>query len=306
MMARQWLLLQREIWEHKALYYAPLAVAGLLVFGFVVSFVTALAQGMPFDVAVVTLELTGAPFSVTGGAAILGIPFLFLNLVLGVVVFLYGIDALYAERKDKSILFWRSMPVTDTETVISKLITAVVAAPLITTAVVIATQVVLLVLVSLVLLIGGGSPVELLLAPLPFIRLWFLFLWILLTSSIWFAPVVAWFLLCSAFAKRSVLIWVFVPWIVLGMLESIVMRTGQVWQLIGERFSFAAISGLDFPAGINVDDDAALEALIKSGDFDVLGVIAPIKFLTDPGLWGGLIVTAIFLAGAVYCRRFRS
>ena len=152
MMARQWLLLQREICEHKALYYAPLAVAGLLVFGFVVSFVTALAQGMPFDVAVVTLELTGAPFSVTGGAAILGIPFLFLNLVLGVVVFLYGIDALYAERKDKSILFWRSMPVTDTETVISKLITAVVAAPLITTAIVIATQVVLLVLVSLVLL----------------------------------------------------------------------------------------------------------------------------------------------------------
>ena len=126
------------------------------------------------------------------------VPFI---VVLGVVVFLYGIDALYAERKDKSILFWRSMPVTDTETVISKLITAVVAAPLITTAIVIATQVVLLVLVSLVLLIGGGSPVELLLGPLPFIQLWFLFLWILLTSSIWFAPVIAWFLLCSAFAK---------------------------------------------------------------------------------------------------------
>lgn len=306
MIARQWLLVQRELWEHKALYYAPLAVAGLILFGFLMSFVTALFQGVSFDVAVATLELTGAPVSITGGAALLGIPFGFLNAVLGVVVFLYGIDALYAERKDKSILFWRSMPVTDTETVISKLVTGIVAAPLVTAAVIIATQIVLLVLASLVVLIGGGSPVELLLGPLPFVQVWALVLWVLVTSSIWFAPIVAWFLLCSAFARRSVLIWVFVPWIVAGMLETIVMRSGEVWKLIGERFSYAAISGLDFPEGIDIDNEADIKALIQGGDFDVISAISPMQFLTDPGLWGGLIVAAVFLAGAIYCRRFRS
>lgn len=306
MIGRQWLLVQRELWEHKALYFAPLVVAGLIVFGFVLSFLTALAQGVSFDVAVATLELTGAPVSVTGGAALLGIPLSFLSGVLGVVVFLYGIDALYAERKDKSILFWRSMPVTDTETVVSKLVTALVAAPLVTAGVIIATQVVLLVLATLVVLIGGGNPVELLLGPLPFVQVWVLLVWMLLTASLWYAPVVAWFLLCSAYARRSVLVWVFVPWIVAGMLESIVLRGTEVWQLIGMRFSDAWLKGISPPQALVAGDEEAIMALVRSGQVDVLSIIAPGKFLAQPGLWGGLVVAAAFLAGAVYCRRFRS
>ena len=305
MIGRQWLLVQRELWEHKALYYAPLAVAGLIVFGFVVSFITAVAQGVSFDVAVATLELTGAPVSITGGGTLMLIPFGFLNAVLGVVVFLYGIDALYAERKDKSILFWRS--VTDTETVVSKLVTAMLAAPIVTAAIIIATQIVLFVLATLVVLIGGGSPGELLFGPLPFLQIWMLMVWVLVTSAIWFAPVIAWFLFCSAFARRSVLIWVFVPWIVVFMLEGIVLRSTSAWRVVTGRFADAAISGLSLPFSLEgLDDEEAVKRLIQGGDLDILAAIAPGKFLAQPGLWGGLVVAAVFIAGAIYYRRFRS
>ena len=120
---------------------------------------------------------------------------------------MYCLSALSAERNDKSILFWRSLPITDTETVVSKFLTAMVVAPLLVAAIVIATQIVLLMFASLAILIGGGSPVELLLGPLPFVQIWVLVLWIFITGSLWVAPLVAWVLLCSAFAQRSVLVW---------------------------------------------------------------------------------------------------
>ena len=147
MMGRMLMLVRRELWEHKALIVAPLVVAALMIFGIVLSFITAVFTGVSFDVAVATLELTGAPDS---------------------------IDALYAERKDKSILFWRSLPVTDTETVVSKLLTAVIAAPLVTIGIMIASQIVLLILATLAILIGGGNPVELIWGPLPLVQFWVL------------------------------------------------------------------------------------------------------------------------------------
>lgn len=305
MIARMWTLIQRELWEHKALYVAPVVMAGLVIFGFVLSFLTAVFTGNAFEIVVATGELFGAPASLTGGGVLLLAPFAVLNLVLAAVVFFYSIDALYAERKDKSILFWRSLPITDTETVASKFATAIIAAPLITAVIMIATQVVLLLIATLVITLGGGNPVELLLGPLPFVQFWVLMTWIFITASLWFAPVIAWFLLCSAFAKRSVLIWVALPVIVLIMLEGIVMRGTRVARLLGERFSEASVSGLNVSRNF-VDDEQALKALVMSGDLNVLGIIEPAQFLLAPGLWGGLVVAAVFGAGAVYCRRFRT
>ncbi len=305
MIGRMLMLVRRELWEHKALYVAPLVMAGLIIFGFILSFLTAVFTGVSFDVAVATLELTGAPASLTGGGALLGVSSGMLNLVLAAVVFFYSIDALYAERKDKSILFWRSLPITDTETVISKLLTAVIAAPLLTVGIIMATQVILLVLATLAILLGGGNPVELIWGPLPFFQFWILSCYTFLTASIWFAPLVGWFLLCSAFARRSVLLWVVLPIIVLAMLEGIVLRSASFVGLIRDRFSDAPVSGLSLPEGFLMDEDA-LKSLVQVGELDILQIISPLQYLASPGLWGGLAVTAAFAAAAVYCRRFRT
>jgi ABC-2 type transport system permease protein len=156
-----------------------------------------------------------------------------------------------------------------------------------------------------VVIFGGGNAIELLLGPLPFVQAWVLMTYIFVTSSLWFAPVIGWFLLCSAFAKRSVLIWVALPPIVLGIFEAIVFRGTTIWQIIGTRFREASVSGLQLPAGI-VDDEEALKALVLGGNIDLLAAIAPGQFLLSPGLWGGFAVAALFGAAAVYCRRFRS
>jgi len=305
MVGNMLMLVRRELWEHKSLYYAPLVVSALLIFGVVVSFIVAVFSGAPFAAAVASLELTGAPGALSGGSALLGIPWGLTSAVVAFVIFFYGIDALYAERKDKSILFWRSLPVTDTETVISKWLTAMIAAPIMAFVIAFITQLILLVLASVAILVGGGNPVELIWGPLPFVQFWFLTLYVAITMSLWFSPVIAWFLLSSAFARRSSLLWVFLPIIVIMMLEGIVFEGGRVATLIGERFAYAGISGLKLPEGIVIDEDEMARQVL-AGEIDILGAMAPIDFLMSPGLWGGFIVTAIFLAGAVYFRRFRA
>ncbi|MEM7765019.1 MAG: hypothetical protein AAF290_13215 [Pseudomonadota bacterium] len=302
------MLLRRELWEHKALYVTPFVVAALIVFGFILSFFVMVFTGSSFNAAVAALELTGAPASLAGGAALVGVPFGMLNLALVAVIFFYSIDALYAERQDRSILFWRSLPVTDTETVISKFLTAVIAAPVVTMLVMLVTQVILLALASIAILLGSGNPVELLLGPLPFVQTWVLFGYFLLAGSLWFAPVIAWFLFCSAFAKRSVLIWVFVPWIVLIMLEGIVLRQGTILNMIGHRFSAGVPAAFTAPSGFDISqvDDNELVELLTRGEVNVLELVAPVQFLTTPALWGGFAVAAALLAGAIYFRRFRT
>lgn len=308
MIANMQILLRRELWEHKALYVTPFVVAALIVFGFVLSFLTMVFTGVSFKGAVAALELTGAPAGLAGGAALIGVPFGVLYVALAAVIFFYCIDALYAERQDKSILFWRSLPVTDTETVLSKFLTAAVLAPLLTALVMVATQVLLLLLASIAIFLGSGNPVELLLSPLPFVQLWVLFTYLLVTSALWFAPVIGWFLLCSAFAKRSVLIWVVVPWLVLMMLEGIVLRQGRIAGVISRRFSGGYEHALEFP-GISdigtIDEDAVID-MVRNGTINVFDAIAPGKYLMSAGLWSGLVVAALFIAAAIYCRRFRS
>ena len=305
MINRQLMLIQRELWEHKKLYMAPLVLAGLIVLAAVLGFFVAVFKDKNVDLGVVLLEMTGTPAGLAGGGALVGLPVGLLNLVLAAVVFMYCLSALSAERNDKSILFWRSLPITDTETVVSKLLTALVVAPLLVAGIVIATQVVLLVLASLAILVGGGSPVDLLLGPLPFVQIWVLVLWIFITGSLWVAPLVAWVLLCTAFARRSVLVWAIALPVAIIIVEFIVFRSNTLSGLIGARFEGAATSALKVPDNLPRSDEAAFE-LLRSGGIDLLGLIAPGKFLANPGLWGGLVVAAAFVAGAIYCRRFRS
>ncbi|MEL7309958.1 MAG: hypothetical protein AAFN07_00480 [Pseudomonadota bacterium] len=304
MIARQTMLIRREIWEHKSLYVAPLIVAGLLFFSFLTSFIWSLIQGLPFEAAVAGLELGGQHVTLAGSSALIGVSSGTLNLVLAIVVFFYSIDSLYAERKDKSILFWRSLPVTDTETVISKLLTAVIVAPLITVAVVIATQLVLLILFSVALLVGGGNPITLLWSQVPFGQLLMHVIYGFLTASLWFAPFVGYFLFCSSFAKRSALIWVFLPVAVLAILQGIV---GQSWSLIRailSRFSDYPLAAYK-PPEFDVEGED-LEEFLQNLDISQLDLMAPGQFVSDPGLWTGFALTAVFVAGAIYFRRLRA
>ncbi len=86
----------------------------------------------------------------------LGTSWIFL-FTLAILTVFYSLDSLYAERRDKSILFWRSLPITDVETVLSKLLTVIIVIPLVTIAAIIVTHLVNLAVSSVWIAIKGGD-----------------------------------------------------------------------------------------------------------------------------------------------------
>ena len=305
MLARMKVLVRRELWEHKALYVAPAVMAGLVVLGNVASFIWSLFKGVHFEAAVAAMEIGGQQVNLAGSAALIGVSSGALNLVLAIVVFFYAIDALYAERKDKSILFWRSLPVTDTETVLSKLLTAVIDATMINVAIALVTQVDLKLMYSLALLVGGGNPIDLMWKQEPFGQLSLLAIYSFTTASLWFAPFIGYFLFCSSFAKRSALIWVFLPVTVVVMLEGIVGQSWNVLRIFGERFAGHSLAAYSAPGGLEFNEED-FEQFVMGADISLLDLMAPIQFVTSSGLWVGFAITGVFLAGAVYFRRLRA
>src|SRR5271167_397164 len=156
--------IRRELWENRSIYIAPLAVAAVTLFGFLIATI-------------------GRAMSVTNLAqrrAVLEEPYTFASLlIMGttfVVAVFYGLDALHGERRDRSILFWKSLPVSDLTTVLSKAAIPLVVLPLLTFAITVVTQWIM-VLMSSAVLLGSGLSVAPLWTHLSLSRTWLMLLY---------------------------------------------------------------------------------------------------------------------------------
>jgi len=260
---------QRELWESRSVYIAPIAVAGLFLFGFLINAVR--------------------------GPQRLGIerPYDFVALMLMAISFLvavfYCIDALYGERRDRSILFWKSLPVSDGTTVLSKMSIPVVVVPLVTFAITVATHIAMLVLSSAILL-GSGTRSAALWNELPLTHIWrMLFIHLLAGHGLWYAPIYAWFLLVSAWARRAPLLWAVLPPLAVGAVEKIAFNTSHFAVILQHRFAGGPSVGWP-PTGVS------MEAMTPFTLGELLG---------SPGLWIGFAVATAFLAAAIKLRRDR-
>lgn len=305
MMERYFMMIRRELWEHRALVIAPVTIAGLILLAISIFLLSSsVIRGIGFERIVAGLSATGEKGSATGVGVLMLAPVAFLNVALFFTVFFYCLDALFAERKDRSILFWRSLPITDTETVLSKIAVAAVVAPLITFAVLLATQLGILILSSIFVLLGGGNIWELVWGPVPLLQTWTLSLYSLLGGGLWALPFVAWFLFCSAFVKKGPFLWAVLPFAVVPMLERLAFGTSYFLRVVwGHMAEFYAIS-------FHLDEDA-LHGISKDGlpggayEFNPASVIDPAAFLASPKLWGGTLVAAGIAAATIYVRRYR-
>ncbi len=301
MIGNQVALIKREIWEHRSIWVTPAAIAVVTI----LMAATGLAIGDSFGYAA-DLALVGA--SNVGDAerralligALSGVTFLFV-LAMWVLTIFYCLDSLYAERKDKSILFWRSLPITDTETIVSKLLVALLAIPLVTLAAVIVTQLANLVIMSFWVNAKGGSPGHLLWDFGAILDIWGATLIFLIAVPLWLAPFIGWFLFVSAFTKRSPLLVAFLPIVVMPMLERMILGTKFLAKAIFLRSGQLPLFGDIDPRTIFDDDRIRLTTDAVS----IMSVIDLGKFLTSPSLWTGIIVCALFAAAAVYVRRYR-
>ena len=264
---------RRELLENRSLYIAPVAVAAVIVFG---SLIAALAgHSVKFDWQPDDLA---RPFNMAA-AAIMGTTL--------IVAIFYCLDALYADRRDRSVMFWKSMPVSDLTTVLAKMAVPLVILPVVTFAVTLATQLVMLVLSS-VLLAAHGQSAAALWTTLPWFQMSLMLLYHLLSvHSLYYAPIFGWLLLVSAWAKRLPFVWAFVPLAAIGILEKILFNTSRFGAMLSARL------------GGGMEGGGEMSGVMWLGHFH------PFDFLAMPGLWIGLILAAIFVAAAVRLRRAR-
>jgi ABC-2 type transport system permease protein len=274
-------LVRRELWENRSVYIAPLAVAGLFLAGFLISligFPSRMRAASALD-ALKQHELVAQPYLMVSGMLML--------TTLAVGVF-YCLDALYGERRDRSILFWKSLPVSDVATVLSKAITPIVIMPLVNFGITVVAQWIMMLASSAVLLASGMSA-----APLwrhaALIQTWLGLLYHLLTvHGLWYAPIYGWLLLVSAWARRAPFLWAGLPLLAIAGVEKIAFNTTRFGALLLNRMSGGG-SGEDYPT--------------VSMSMDPLMHFSGAQFFLSPGLWIGLAMTAVFLGAAVRLRR---
>lgn len=305
MMARQAILVRRELWEHRSILVTPAVIALLISLMAVTGHVTISA----FNEQVVDIAILGASNlgTVERSAAIsvmmIGISSLF-ALAMSVLTFFYTLDALYAERKDRSILFWRSIPCTDSETVLSKLAVAIVVIPLLTMAAIVATHLVVLAVTGIWVEIRGADAWHLLWSTAPYFDNWVGTLVVLLALPLWQAPFVGWFLFVSAFARRSTFLVGLLPILILPMLEKTLFGS----TLLAQAF-FVRSGNMPLFRGLQTGDlffyDGAGAAGAEITGFALLPLLDLSRFLGSPGLWLGLVVCGLFTAAAIYVRRYR-
>src|SRR6266513_1914457 len=186
---------RRELWENRSIYVAPLIVAIVVLFGFLVSTI-----GLPERRrAVLLLDPAKAR---TGIEAPYDMAAIMLILTAFIVGAFYCLEALYGERRDRSILFWKSLPVSDLTTVLSKASIPLVVLPSIAIAVSLATQLVMLFL-STVVLSASGVGAAALWSRLPLFTMTLIMFYGVAVNVLWHAPLYAWLLLISGWARRT-------------------------------------------------------------------------------------------------------
>jgi ABC-2 type transport system permease protein len=240
----------------------------------------------------VSLSVNNRPVDFVALAALpLGLITLFLVLTMVVVAIFYSLDALLSERRDRSLFFWKSLPVSDGVTVLSKVAVPMVLLPLVTFVIAFAAQLIVFVIENGILLAHHAS-LSALWTRLPWLSILALTAYGLVVITLWYAPIYAWFLLVSVWARRAALLWAVVPWFVLTIFETIAFHTKYVHHFIDYRFS-----------GVFAVAFAHEPSLTTNRAFIPLSDLTPGHFLASPGLWGGLIFTALAVLLIIRLRR---
>ena len=281
--------IRRELWENRSLYIAPLIVAAIVLFAslvIVAGTAPSTMRKLPTLSESKQRSTLNRPFEVAPA------PIMLTTIIVGLF---YSLDALYGERRDRSILFWKSLPVSDATTVLSKMAIPMVVLPSIGFLLSVVAQFIVLAQYTTVLTISGISAVpvwrEFELFPDIFVMIYGLGV-----HALWYSPIYAWFLLISAWARRTPFLWAILPVFVISVVEKITSNSSHFLSFLKYR-AMGAMStavttkrmpgGHDMPVSENLSD------------------LTPLRFLSTPGLWLGLIFAAICVAAAIRLRRSR-
>ncbi len=231
-------LINREFWEQRGVFFTtPMILAGILALVAVAVFILSLTGNVDTSGIAIHMNNDKVAAVIPALFASIASPFV---LILWFIVFYYFLGSLYDDRKDGSILFWQSMPISQTQTIISKLIAGLILAPFCTWVVVMVAQLFILCVASLFLIIHPIVNWSVLWSPSVILLSWLRIFGAMLLQAVWLLPLLAWCMLCSAFSKKAPALRALVPIVVIVVLEMIFLSRHYVTDFIFSRFSFAA------------------------------------------------------------------
>jgi ABC-2 type transport system permease protein len=286
---------RRELWEYRSIYIAPFATAGFLI---LLVLLAVMKAGINAQ------TLSGNISNGRDDFTFLWIPYMLIAApVVGIgvlVAIIYCLGALHGERQDRSILFWKSLPVSNLITVLSKACVPIALIPLVSFVAAIFAQLVIFAVTSIIFplfaakgqFVLAGLPADphtvgMLWAQVPIGYLALAMLYGLLATALWYAPLYAWLLLVGGWARRMTLVWAVAPIAGLMLVERIVFRADYLGITLRDR-----LFGL-------------MPIAFTRVNYGHLPDLTPGRFLSDPGLWMGLCVAVVLLGVAVWLRRYR-
>ena len=303
-------LLKREYWENKGMFFVAPVRLGLALIA-VLAVIMIYLQGRSFDVAKINAAQSShqqAEIAVLmvnnylSGATPLFVMFSF-------IAFFYCLGAMFEERRDRSILFWKSLPVSDQMTVLSKLVMVVVVAPLISIGIGIAISFVMLFMICVGMAFHGWnffglvlSNGDFYLAPLRLIGMWPIYV-------LWAVPTVGWLLMVSAWARSKVFLWaVGLPLLALAVAKmadfmfKLNLDVGWFAQNVVSRI----LGGL-FPGAWMAYDQAGDGMLVQQMQESSLAHMLSHSWMSlgHSSVWIGVIAGAAMIYAAIKLRRWR-
>src|SRR6201991_625112 len=310
---------KREVWGHKGGFFWAPVVTGIV---FLVLNAMAIVLGETFG-----RRSTWAGFKYNGdmhfqqnmspgdlhnaGAALDIMLYAIAGIVLcvtAIVVFFYCLGALYDDRRDRSILFWKSLPLSDTSTVLSKVASAILLAPAIAMVVGVIVGLALSILIAIVATLHGVAIWSLLVESHP-IRVVFNLILLIPLYAVWALPTIGWLLLCSAWARSKAFLWaialpigsrVIVAWF--GLMGIVGLSSSWYCKNVGGRLLGSLLPGgwASQASPLSLPDNSQPSDLLGS-----LDLAYHYSAMANPSIWIGAIVGILMIGGAIWFRRWR-
>lgn len=312
-------LLKREFWEHRGGFmWAPIVTGGVFLVLNVMAIITAevlsARHGIRIggnDIQMMMQHADAGEWNQVAAAADIAMisSMGFIGIVMGIVVLFYCLGSLYDDRRDRSVLFWKSLPISNTSTVLSKVVSAAVVAPVIAVLVSIICGLIQLFIFAIVLSFHGINVWQLLALSHP-IRAVASLVSNVPLYALWALPAVGWLMLCSAGARSKPFLWAVAVPVVLGLLVSwfnimglFNLSSAWFWANVVQRALLSVFPG----SNLVFDKHSALN-MGQMNDNDPLAVLSPMHtygLLASPDLWIGVIAGLALIAAAVWFRRIR-
>ncbi|MEO0412170.1 MAG: hypothetical protein AAF221_10075 [Pseudomonadota bacterium] len=298
-------LIRAELLQHRAsMIITPLVIAGLIA-AFALAQLIFGTAGLNINFGDIDIAIDNdtivdpqsfqkAGKTIAASFGFIGLPIYFVANLVAFFVMLY---ALYEERTERTILFFKSMPVSDTQVVLAKYLTASFIGPLIAIVVMILLTLVLSVATATVFSVRGIANIWGFLGDLPLLRLFISFAGYYSLYALWVAPIFAYLLMMSALAPRSPFLLALLPVAIIVLAEAILLGSGWLLNEIGARV-IAERLGDAIRASRSLSEAGAQSGFdaffIRFSDF--------VMTASAPGFWLGLLCAAGFVAVAIWSR----